>query len=419
MSQDLVNEIMQYELMFEILLSIAIGALIGIERQRRARGEIFAGVRTFMLVSLFGYLSAFLTSYSESLIPIYIGLIGICALSGLSYFLTYKKVKAVGLTTEVAFILTFLIGILIYFDTFPYLLPISLGTIVTLILFGKEASHKFARHLTKKELRDAIIFVILAFIILPLLPTEPVDPYGAFNPYLIWFSLVLLLGMSFAAYVALKVFGTKGLLLSGFLGGLVSSTSVTAAMAGRVKEKSGLIHVASSATVLASSTMFLRSLLVVSIFNLSAALSLLTPFLCLGFVGFLVSYLMWMKTKTGRREIVKVTSPLSFKLAAKFTLLFALILTVTRIVRTFYGTELIYPVSFISGLLDVDAIAISLATLGIGDRIISKGIILATAANTLFKMFLFSCIGGKKASKEIWKIFPPHLILILLFFLLI
>jgi uncharacterized membrane protein (DUF4010 family) len=410
---------MQYELIFEILLSIAIGALIGIERQRRARGEVFAGIRTFMLVSLFGYLSAFLTSYSESLIPIYIGLVGVCLLSGLSYFLTYKKVKAVGLTTEVAFILTFLIGILIFFDTFPYLLPISLGTIVTLILFGKEASHKFARHLTKKELRDAIIFVIIAFIILPLLPTEPIDPYGIFDLYLIWFALVLLLGISFVAYVALKVFGARGLLLSGFFGGLASSTSVTAAMAGRIKDKPSLTHAATSATVLACSAMFLRSLLIISIFNLNAAFSLLVPFLCLGLSGFFISYLMWRKTKIGRRETVKVTSPLSFKLAIKFTLLFALILAVTRTVRMFYGTELIYPISFISGLSDVDAIAISLATLEIESKIISKSIILAGMANTIFKMLLFSYIGGKRANKEIFKIFPPQLAIGLLFFLLI
>ena len=403
--------------LFEALLSIALGALIGIEREKRSRGKFFAGVRTFTLASLFGYLTALLASYSENLVPIFIGLAGCCGLAISSYWMSYKKTKAIGMTTEMAFLVTFLIGILVFFDEYPYLLPISLSIITTLVLFLRESAHRFARKLTKKELRDGIIFAILAFIILPLLPKEPIDPYGILNLHLIWSSLVLLLGISFVAYVFLKLLGTSGLIIAGLLGGLVSSTSITFDMAQKIRERKSLLLPATTSTILACSTMFFRSLVIVSIFNLKVGINLVLPFLLLGSLGMLYGIL-----KISRMKILKgridVESPLSLKAAAKFIAIFTTVLAISRIAKILFGLKAIYPISFIAGLPEVDAISISLATLRLDEEIAANGILLAAISNTIFKGFVFSVLAGKKAAKEIIKIFLPLISIGFFFFFL-
>ena len=400
---------MEVDILFEILLSLALGALIGIERERRAKGEIFAGVRTFMFVSLFGYLTAFLTKIFESMVTVYIGLASIVSFAILNHFLTYKKIRRIGVTTEMAFIVAYLIGIFVFFDSFPYLLPVSLGIITTLILFSREAAHKFAKHLTKKELRDALIFAIVAFIILPMLPNYPVDPWGIFNLYLIWLAMVLVLGLSFVAYIAMKILGAiKGLTLAGFFGGITSSTSITVAMAQKIKENEHLLLHATFAMILACSTMFLRVILVASIFNLEIGLMVLLPLLTIGLLGIFLSYLYWLKIgKIKKKGLVNIGSPLSIKTAVQFTLIFAIIFAVTRIATKFFSLEAIYLISFFSGLPEVDAITISLSTLLINPKIIVKGIILASIANTIFKLSIFWFLAGKDAGKKAAKILLP------------
>jgi hypothetical protein len=237
----------------KVMLALAIGALIGIERERHAKAyifekpkkgkrgrkkavkrktEIFAGFRTFMLISLLGLLTSHLTSIVINMTPIYIGISSIAVLAFMSYYLNYKKFGVIGMTTEIAFFLTYVIGIFLYFESAPFFLSISLGIILTLILFFREPLHKFAYGLTKKEIRDAIVFAALLFIIFPMLPIYPIGPFGAINLSLIWQSMLVVMFVSFAGYVAMKVFGHKlGIGIAGVFGGLASSTSVAVIMA--------------------------------------------------------------------------------------------------------------------------------------------------------------------------------------------
>ena len=214
------------------LIALALGALIGLEREYaryRKRGHHYAGIRTLPLIALFGALSAYLGDK----INIWILILGI-ALTGIlilmAYFsITRKKEVNFGATSELAGFLTFFIGMLTYYNELK--LAVSLAVIITLVLYARSALHHFAQKIREKELSDTLKFAVIAFVILPFLPNESYGPYGLFNPYLFWLIVVFISGISFAGYVLLKWFGEKGLVLTGILAGLVSSTMATISFA--------------------------------------------------------------------------------------------------------------------------------------------------------------------------------------------
>ena len=376
---------MQTGLILEVLLALALGALVGIERERRAKGELFAGIRTFMLVSLFGYLSAFLSDHFSSLFFLYAALVCVSTLSLLSYFLKYKKFKSVGLTTEFAFILTFILGVLIFYDTFPYFLPITLAVVITLILFSKEASHAFAKKIKKQELLNGLIFAILAFVILPILPNEFIDPLKLINPFLLWLSLVLVLSISFAAYVAFKILGKeRGLIFTSLFGGLISSTMLTFSIAKQKFSENSIIFV----SLLSNFSMFLRILIFIAILNFWFLKEAILPLGLLMLLALLLS-LPFLKNVKWTREKIEIKSPLAFKQALFFMLLFTLIFALVKFFQTNYGTAYLYFISFLSGFATLDAIVIALLSLKLPSVFIIKAILLASFTNLIFKITIF------------------------------
>lgn len=390
----------------KIILSFAIGILVGLEREKRIGKETFAGIRTFPLVCLFGVLTAYLSFLTQNFIPIYLGLFSVCCLASLSYYFKYKRFKRVGLTTAIAFLLTFLIGVILFFENFPYFISISLGILLTLLLVSKESMHRFVKHLTKKEIMDAVIFGVVAFVILPLLPNKPIDPLKIINPYRIWFAIVLVLLISFSAYVAMRIFGEKGLILSALFAGLVSSTSLTANIAGKFRKRKEMSY-ALFLIALASSTAFLRQLFIFSLFNFQLFYFLFTPFFIFFVIGILISRISWKKVK---KKTIEIPSPLSFKQAFQFSLFFTFVLIITKIFQIYFGSKGVFVISFFAGLPNVDAIAITLANLSKNNLPLvyaSTGILLASFSNNLFKWLLTLFLGNKKLFSNSTKIFIP------------
>jgi uncharacterized membrane protein (DUF4010 family) len=400
----------------KVILALAIGALVGIEREKRARREIFAGIRTFPLVCLLGLLTSYLSSLVQSFVPLYLGLFAVLLLATSSYWFEYKRFKQIGLTTKMAFILIFLIGAVLFFESFPYFISVSLGILLALLLVSKETLHSFTRHLTLKEIKDAIIFSVLAFVILPLLPNHPIDPFGIFNLYSIWLAIILVLAISFAAYVAMKIFGAKyGLLLSSFFAGLVSSTSLTANFAEKAKRNEKVISSAVFAITLASSTMFLRQLFFATLFNPQIFSFIFLPLISLGLIGILISFLFWKKIES--YVAVEMKSPLSFKPAFQFSIFLIFTFAILRLAK-FYGATGIFLTSFLAGLPEVDAVTISLSTSAgkfLSFEYAMLGILLAGIANNLFKWFLTIGLGTRKLFVESAKVFVPIIIISLLF----
>jgi len=391
--------IFESSLLYKFVLSLLLGALVGIEREKRGHGELIEGLRTFMLVSFLGVVSGY---FSEILGNVYISIVaffsvGILAIIGYN-FKAYKK-GHYGMTTEIAFILTFLFGVMVYYEL--YFFAIAFAVILTLILVSKEHLHNFAKNLTKKEIKSAIIFAVIAFVILPLMPRYALDPLGVLNPYIIWLAIVLVLLISFVAYVALKIFSPRyGAVVSAFFGGLVGSTPVTIAMSDQARASKKIVNYAVFTIMVACSTMFLRVAGLTAILNNTLTLSTFTPLIILGFLGYLMSVFKW------RRDIrkkfkVKIASPLAFKTALKFASLFIITLFITRLAQNYLGSNGVYLVSMVAGFADVDAVTVSLATSTLPPLVIMNSILFACLANTLLKFMLVDVVGHRKMAEQV------------------
>ncbi|HET9472932.1 MAG TPA: DUF4010 domain-containing protein, partial [Steroidobacteraceae bacterium] len=214
-----------------ILVALGAGLLIGVERERRTKEEetpSAAGVRTFAITALLGALVAL----SNSLVLLAATALGVVTFTALSY--TKSHDADPGLTTEIALLATFVIGVLAASQP---VLAAAAGVIVVVLLVSRGALHGFAkRELSDQELRDAVLLAAAAILVLPLLPDEPIDPWHVINPRLVWKLTVLIMLVDAAGYVAQRLVGARaGLPISGLLGGFVSSTAVVATMGKRAQ----------------------------------------------------------------------------------------------------------------------------------------------------------------------------------------
>ncbi|MDP3065717.1 MAG: MgtC/SapB family protein [Methanobacteriaceae archaeon] len=391
----------------KILTALALGALIGIERERKNQETEFAGVRTFMLIALFGIISAYISQFYS--LFLYLAFTGLIILIGVSYMVTTRKTGSVGLTTEVAAIITFILGGLCFSPEGLQLATI-LAIITTTILAIKNPLHKFARKISEKELTNTLKFLIIAFVILPLLPNTTIGPLNVFNPYQIWLMVVFISAISYTGYILIKFIGPeRGLGLTGVIGGLVSSTAVTTSMAARAKESSFLMKAAVFATVVASSMMFLRMLFEVAVINPSLLPQLSAPLLVMGVMGIVLGVFIWRRVENRAMDAkLKLENPFSLKPALIFGALFLAVLFMSKIANIYLGTSGVYLTSIISGVADVDAITISMALLApntISPTTAVTAITLAAISNTVFKFLIAWFIGTRKFGRNVGLIF--------------
>ncbi len=225
------------EIAKNILISILLGSLIGLQREyvkMRDKEIRFAGFRTFMLISLLGSISVYISQITNQNIFLIITagylLFVIFAYAVESYFS-----KNIGATTELSSIIAFFVGVFCALD--KIYVAVFIAIVTTTILTLKEHLHTFAFKLKEQELYSTLKFAIIAFVILPLLPNQAYGPYGVLNPYVIWLMVVLISGIGFIAYILIKIFGAKrGLGITGLLGGLISSTAITISFSSQSKK---------------------------------------------------------------------------------------------------------------------------------------------------------------------------------------
>ncbi|MEK6809235.1 MAG: MgtC/SapB family protein [Nanoarchaeota archaeon] len=388
------------------LLALALGALIGLEREYaryRKHAHDYAGIRTFPLIALFGALSAF---FGEILNPwiLVIGILLMGLLIIVSYFMLSRK-KYSGATSEVAGFLTFFLGILAYFGEVK--LAVLLTVIITIILYSRTVLHQFAHHLKREEMKGALVFAVIAFVILPFLPNQGYGPYQLFNPFLTWLMVVLISGISFVGYILMKWSGERGIEITGILGGIASSTAVTLSFAEHSKRQEYLYKALALGVILANGVMLIRVLLEVLLINRALFVSLLVPMLSLIAITGLFSYYFWKRVKRDSEKI-ELKSPFSLKPALKFAGIFTLALALLKLAAIYFPSQGVYLISFLSGLADPNAIALSLSQLAgtsISLDVARDGIILGVLANTLAKGGLAYFYGEKKFMRMILSFF--------------
>lgn len=379
------------------ILALALGALIGLEREYaryQKHAHDYAGIRTFPLIALFGALSAF---FGETLNPwiLIVGIVLMGTLIVISYFILAKR-NFHGATSEVAGFLTFFIGVLAYFNEIQ--LAVLLTVVITIILYSRSMLHQFAHHLKKEELRSTLVFAVIAFVILPFLPNRGYGPYELFNPFLTWLMVVLISGIGLVGYILMKVFGEKGIEFTGILGGLASSTAATLSFTEHSKQHESLYKALALGVILANGVMFARVLFEVLVVNHQLFVYLLPPMLILALVTAVFSYYVWKRARHVSEKI-ELKSPFTLKPALKFAGIFALVLAILKVTNIYLSSQGVYVVSFFSGLADADAIALSLAELAgtsISYETARQGIILGVIANIITKGGIAYFFGEKR-----------------------
>ena len=391
---------MTLELLLNLATALGVGLLIGTERSWSGgdqSGQEMAGIRTFGLAGLFGGLAALSASHFG--VSAWIAMFVVLALLTIAgYVIEASRTDADrGMTTEVALLLTFLLGSLAVAES--RILAASVAVVVALLLSLKSRLHGALRKLNDAELSGALKLLFISVVLLPALPNQGYGPWEAFNPYTTWWMVVLIAGIGFSAYVAIRLLGTRhGLMVTALLGGIVSSTAMTITLA---RLDSPKLRPALAAGLLATSAlMFPRVLLEVGLINRALLPALLAPMLTAGLIyaaGALFYYLRAGKQPDNAAE-PPLKNPFELGPALRFAGLLVIILFLVEGAQRWLGDAGVYLVSLLSGLTDVDAITLSLsnsAKTDLSEEVAVRGIFLAALSNSLVKAGLIAFIGGR------------------------
>lgn len=339
-------------------VGLAIGLLMGLERERSKghgpeRGP--AGVRTFSMIGLTGAAAGLIGP-----VAIYIAGAFLSVAMAVGYLRTHSKDP--GLTTEIAMLLTFLLGILALKS--PAIAG-SLGIVATIFLASKDKLHRISRQwLTAAELQDLLILLASAFVVLPLLPDSPLDPWGAINPRRLWILVVAIMAIATLGYLALRVFGTRfGLAIAGVAGGFVSSTATVLSMADRAKTNPERVAPAASAAIMSNVGTVVQFAIVIGSLNQSLLEKISLPLLASALVtviaGFVVS---WRSFLTNNHEASFIEKhPFEPVSVLKFVALITTIMLLLAMARATFGTKSMLWMTVASALADVHASAAAIA----------------------------------------------------------
>ena len=332
-------------------VALGVGLLIGFEREQAASDDAkpgdtsMGGVRTYPLVSLAGALA---TMLSREVGPWFVALAfaAVAGLVGISYADDVRQGRDRGLTSEAAMLLAFLLGALAPSEGLmastkeKVVVLFSVAVVVTLILSLKPALHGLAKKTTKVDVYATLKFLLVAVVLLPLLPDRTFGPLDVLNPFKIGLLIVLIAGVGFAGYVAVRALGPgRGLGVTGLVGGLVSSTAVTLASAGHARREPRLAPSCALAIVLANTIMAPRVLVVVAAVQPSLVPVLAIPVGGLVLVGVVASWIFWRRAQGARGEAgtLEIKNPFELSSAIKMGLLITVVLFVSKAASVNFG----------------------------------------------------------------------------------
>ena len=382
-------------LVWGLASALIIGALVGIERERSKAlsGNVgIGGVRTFILFALTGAVSAWLSRELGSAWIFVASLAAVAALAVAGYVVQARiKPNAVGLTTETAAIGVCLLG---GACTAGYNeMALAVGIAVSAVLAYKEPMHGLVAKLGPDDISAGVKLLAATFIVLPLLPTTAVDPWGVLEPRSIWTLMILIAALSLVGYVATRALGPRrGTAITGLTGGLVSSTAVTLAFARQSRDEGGKMDDAlAGGLLLAWAVMDVRIVVLAAILFPPLVRPLLVPFGAMTIATLAAAALCLRRSRSEEPPAgeVALKNPFSLRAAIKFGLLFAAVLVAVAAVQRYLPGRGYYLVAALAGLADVDAITLSMAGLarsgGVDVGTVVGALVVAALANTIVK----------------------------------
>lgn len=390
----------EIEWIYRLSVALALGLLVGIERgwQRREddEGQRVAGLRTFGLVGLLGGLAGTLGQQDAGWV-IGLGLLGLGILTAASYVVSSRARSDLGMTTEVAILVTYLLAAMAGLGELA--IASSGAVVLVLILTYKNVLHGWLGRIRHPELTAGIKLLLMTVVLLPLLPNEGYGPWQALNPYVIWWMIVLIAAISFVGYFAVRIVGARGgTLFTALFGGLASSTAVTLNFARLARSQPAVAPLLAGGILLACGTMFPRMLLVATLIHAPLLKTLVWPALSMAVVTYGAA-LWWLRTP-GRSidaEALLPGNPLELRSAFAFGALLALVMLLGAALTEWFGDAGVFALAAASGVADVDAITLSLADMSRAElalRTATLGIVIAAVVNSLVKVGITVVIGG-------------------------
>jgi uncharacterized membrane protein (DUF4010 family) len=384
-------------LVLSFALSAGIGLLVGLERERKPSAK--AGVRTFALIAVLGSLAALLTDATGSAWSLGAGALCVTGALVAAYLQDPGSVRDdAGTTTVVAAIAVFFLGAANYYGYRT--LAVALGVGMTVLLYFKAELEGFSQKLTGQDIRSMLQFAVLTAVILPLLPDRSFGPHGVLNPFQIWLMVVLVAAVSLAGYVAWRLtWGRHGLLLTGVLGGVVSSTATTLVYARHAAAGTQSLEAALMVILLANATMLARVLVLVGVVapaSLPLALLVIVPALLVALAG-----VAWRWNAAVASPVANDTAfrnPTQLQTALGFGAIYAVILLVAAWANDLLGARGLLGLAAVSGLTDVDAITLSSLRLldngALTQLTAVSAVGIAVGSNLIFKTVIAATAGG-------------------------
>ncbi|WP_243641418.1 MgtC/SapB family protein [Natrarchaeobius halalkaliphilus] len=402
MIQDIMAVFEVPELLQQVVIAIAIGGLIGIEREKESTDK-FAGLRTLALLCGAGPVMVYYAQISgyTAAVLLYLVLAAIFAFT-IAYIRFTLSGDDIGLTTSVTVFFVALLGVIVGYGRFVEAAAITI--IVAFLLAEKEQMVSFVDSLTYDELSDAMKVGALVFILYPILPAEPVDPYGVINLQEVLVFAIFVLMIEFSAYVSMRVFGgSKGLQVTGLLAGMANSFATAAVMARMANKSREALEAASSGIMLSVISMIIRNVGLASVIAFAIFWTIWIPALAMIAITVAIAYYL-LRTSDSHDDIdVDIDSPFSFTSAAKFSAIYVAITVVAVVSQELLGDVGLLATAYTGGLISSAAVAVSAATVynsGAASVEAAGGMVmLGIMASLSSKIVLVEIINGQMRKK--------------------
>ena len=391
----------------DFLIALLIGALVGIEREKSKadKGDFtFGGLRTFILFAQAGAVGAWLSQHFNTPWIFVATVAAVSAMIIAGYWIESRHDPGqLGLTTEIAALTVCLLGAVVMFG-YPEL-AVVLAVLTSSVLAFKQPLHSAVAKLSTDDIYAGLKLLFATFIILPILPNTPVDPWQVLIPYKLWVLVILISTLSLVGYVAVRWLGrTHGTAATGIAGGLVSSTAVTLSFArqSQVDTSVGAGDALAAGILLAWTVMFVRIVLTVAIVNRTLVSYIIVPFIAMAVVAAATAGIFYRRGIEGHARLeqqveLPVTNPFSLTASVQFGALFAAVLLVIHFAQTYAPESGVYAVAALAGLTDMDAITLSMCEFARQDGspgTAAGAIAIAAISNTVVKCGLVMFLGS-------------------------
>jgi uncharacterized membrane protein (DUF4010 family) len=393
---------MEPKLFGQIGISLLLGLLIGLQRQRTE--STIGGIRTFPLIAAFGTVCGWLAlEYGGWVIAG--GLVAIAALLVVSnLMMTRAGNHDAGQTTEIAALLLFGVGA--YVVVGELAVAVALGGVIAVLLHFKDPLHAFAARIGERDVTAIMQFALISLVILPVLPNRTFGPYDTLNPFQVWLMVVLIVGISLVGYVAYKLLGARqGALLGGVVGGLVSSTATTVSFARRAAATPATAALAALVIMIASGVVYARVMTEVAVVAPAHLRTMLPPLAAMLGACVLIAVVLAVRCGERKAPAAEQGNPADLRLGVTFAGLYALISFIVAATQAEFGVQALYPVAILSGLTDMDAITLSTAQLVTHGKLDAdtawRLILVASLSNFLFKAGMAAVIGKRALLKHL------------------